>query len=186
MPLFTPPAKVLAPEVHRTFRETWRPVLADLGFQRTPGYESWSAWSRRVDGGEWQTAWMQLNAHGWRDWLGSCLTVELQQDASSEPGASPDRRGRWSYFMEPSTLREVESAQRVIRGRRVPIGVRLTTRVEQGLLDSMAALHKDDRYEPGKDIWLLYRADDDVQAWAQFFAERLPVMVERLLTFRRP
>jgi hypothetical protein len=173
--------KVLSRDVHRTLRGTFDPALQPLGFVRTPRASWCSYTTQRSDG--WQTFWVQLNTWGWRPIVGSALTLEVQLADEPGPGhAVRSRRKRWTHLSTPADLREARSAQEAITSSPPPVPREDEELVEDGrLLDNYLG-KLDAEWSPGLDVWLRYRRIGDVEHWADFFARRLPAMLERHLT----
>jgi hypothetical protein len=172
--------KVLSRDVHRLLRGTLDPVLRPLGFVRTPR-AAWCSYTIERSGG-WQTCWVQLNAWGWRPVVGSALTLEVQLADEPDPGqADRGRRMRWTHLSTAADLREARSGQEAIASSPPPVPHEDAELVEDGRLldDYLGKL--DVGWVPGLDVWLRYRRAADVEHWGEFFARRMPAMLERHL-----
>lgn len=174
--------KVMSKDVHAALRRALGPVAKPLGYRRAPGTSGCSFTSE--NGGLWQTFWVQVDKWGWEQWTGSAFTVEFQWDATPERGSWGDARTRWTALCSDSDLqvaRDVNSATArsalpLPRLRRADKGL-LDFAFEQERLDSLS--RADEAWWPGLDVWCRYRDPQHVDAWASFFAERLPAMLDR-------
>lgn len=177
--------KVLSRDVHRVMRGAFEPVLRPLGFMRTPR-ASWCSYTIERTGG-WQTCWVQLNAWGWKPIVGSALTLEVQLANDPEPGqGGRGRRMRWTHLSTPADLLEARVRQEAIARSVPPLPPDDAELAEDGrLLDNYLG-KLDAEWDPGLDVWLRYHRAADVEQWAEFFARRLPAMLERHLSLAAP
>lgn len=174
--------KVLSKDVQSVLRSALGPVVKPLGYRRTPGSSGCSFTVERD--GLWQTFWVQIDKWGWTQWIGSAFTVEFQWDDEPERGSWSDARTRWTGLCRDSDLAVARELNSTIAKSAVPYSKVLREDrefldfdFEQERLNTLCT--PDGPWSPGQDVWCRYRDPQHVQAWASFFVDRLPDMLDR-------
>lgn len=171
--------KVLAKDVHKTFKLALSPLLTAHGYTRIKGEQGWT---KLTDNGH-LFFWLQCNKWGWDEHWGSSFIMEFQLIDNPEHFLSMHgRRERMGFFLEghPEFEAMIHLNNTIIH--QLP-----------GTLKHMAVVEALDNVEPfamvgviptkepaiyGFDLGLQYYSLKDVELWIAFFQQHLLRIIE--------
>ena len=183
--------KIVAKDFYRVFNERTKPVFSELGFKRSKANAH--GWQRSHDESE-VLFWPQLDKWGWNEETGSRVAFNFSISAKATAaafvigGGSAAVQPRWCRLGNLLSLDELDAvrcANNVVAQRNWPPN-------EEGLYwRTWEANHpglyaatygpKNEPIKPGADTWLRYFSTEDVVWIGDFMAERLPLLIDRLL-----
>jgi len=167
-------------ELHRLARSELGPLLAPLGFRRSPG-TSMASWARPADD-RWVVLWVQP----WRGTdayaAGARFTVELRLSDAPAPGGGGLRR-RLTLLLTDAEREEMRRLQNRVIAKLPPPDAATAQ-----LLPPAAREHWLREWKPrlapygrDEDVWFRHGVEDDVRAWLAFFARVLPGAIDRFV-----
>lgn len=181
------PVKIQARQLHRTLRGTLADPLRGCGMRLLPG-PSFAA--SRPHGDRHLTLWAQCDRHGWDEGWGSSFTIELQLSEFAAPasGALP-QRARLAQALAPGELERLRALNNEVIAA-LP-GYRAGRMLyvpdpEGGDVLVVGHVPEDAPYRPGRDVWLHYGTEADLDRWAAFLAAQLPGCIERWAAAQSP
>ncbi len=180
------PVKAVSPikakQLYSALRQKLAPILKSNGYKTSK--LSPLAWSKpHLE--EHLSFWFQLDKHGWFDELGSSFTLEFQLGPDPHETAGWNQRLRYFSLLTPAD-------QELLRMHNNQVCRNLPELDPNHLLyPSMKVLRafdtycqRDEPYAPKEDVWLRYYTMGDVDFLAEFFGQRMMVMLEAFLQSR--
>jgi len=160
-------------EVYRTLKIILAPELKAAGFSRAKGLLSWA----RKQGERYLVVWCQVSQSGWDAYAGSKFTVEFQLSDGPVVGASAVHRQRFVKMLNEVERDELRSIQNDVIAslERPPANyplLHVSEAVRNYYLKDFERI--EEPYGERDDVWLRYRSQEHVCAWAQFIIRILP------------
>ena len=184
--------KIVAKDFYRVFNERTKPVFRELGFKRSKANAQ--GWQRSHDVSQ-VLFWPQLDKWGWNEETGSRVAFNFSISAKATAaafvigGGSAAVQPRWCRLGNLLSLDDLDAVRRannVVAQRNWPPNKQgLYWRTWEANHPGLYAATYGPQNEPIKprgDIWLRYFSTEDVEWIGDFMAERLPVLIDRLLT----
>lgn len=165
-------------EVYRSIRDIISPWCKANDFKRTKS--GMLGWYRQT-GDHFLVFWFQCSMDGWDKYAGSKFVVEFQLADEAIIGVGKNRE-RIQSLLDRKQLIQVRQIQNeVVFKLNLPTDDYPVFHISPDISKWYLAKFKPVKhnYNSNDDIWFRYHSVEDVERWAAFILEHLPVLVTR-------